>query len=131
VIYVTPFRRGCVKKSGGLPVRLFRSGAKIMVLLSESERPVVVAAGVKSVPAEPRAKLATANCAEPQSPKIVAKRSVPKRAHMAALCQRRASDWEDAIRDGLDPDIARFIRDQVAAWRLLANNYVECRETAR
>jgi hypothetical protein len=49
---------------------------------------------------------------------------------MAALCQRRASDWADALRDGLDSDIARFIRDQ-AAWRLLANSYGGCPETAR
>ena len=82
------------------------------------------------MPAKPRAKLATANCAEPQSPKIAAKRSVPGRAHMAALCRRRASDWADAIRDGLDPDIARFIRDQATAWRLLANTYAGCPETA-
>ena len=31
---------------------------------------------------------------------------MPGALHMAALCQRRASDWADAIRDGLDPDIA-------------------------
>jgi hypothetical protein len=49
---------------------------------------------------------------------------------MAALCRRRASDWADAIRDGLDPDIARFIRDQATAWRLLANTYAGCPETA-
>jgi hypothetical protein len=42
---------------------------------------------------------------------------------MAALCHRRVSKWADAIRDGLDPDIARFIRDQTAAWQLLATNY--------
>ena len=42
---------------------------------------------------------------------------------LAVLCQRRASKWADAIREGLDPDIARFIRDQVAAWQLLANSY--------
>jgi hypothetical protein len=28
---------------------------------------------------------------------------------LAALCNRRASKWADAIREGLDPDIARFI----------------------
>ena len=55
---------------------------------------------------------------------------MPGRAHMAALCRRRASDWADAIRDGLDPDIARFIRDQATAWRLLANTYAGCPETA-
>jgi hypothetical protein len=42
---------------------------------------------------------------------------------MAALCQRRALRWADAIREGLDPDIARFVRDQAAAWRLLASSY--------
>ena len=42
---------------------------------------------------------------------------------MAALCHRRASKWADAIREGLDPDIARFIRDQAAAWQLLATSY--------
>jgi hypothetical protein len=42
---------------------------------------------------------------------------------LAALCHRRASKWADAIREGLDPDIARFIRDQAAAWQLLANSY--------
>jgi hypothetical protein len=41
---------------------------------------------------------------------------------LAALCNRRASKWADAIREGLDPDIARFIRDQAAAWQLLANS---------
>jgi hypothetical protein len=50
---------------------------------------------------------------------------------MAALCERRAADWADALRDGLDPDIARFIRDQAAAWQLLANSYAGCPETAR
>ena len=50
---------------------------------------------------------------------------------MAALCRRHASDWVDAIRDGLDPDIARFVRDQATAWRLLANSYAGCPETAR
>jgi hypothetical protein len=89
---------------------------------------VVVAAGVKSVAAKPRAKLATANFADPRSPKIVAKHTMPGRLQMAALCRRRASDWADAIRDGLDPDIARYIRDQAAAWRLLANTYAGCHE---
>jgi hypothetical protein len=49
---------------------------------------------------------------------------------LAALCQRRASKWADAIREGLDPDIARFIRDQAAAWQLLADSYSGCPETA-
>jgi hypothetical protein len=85
----------------------------------------------KSVAAEARAKLAAANRVEPQSPKVGAKRSVSGRARMADLCQRRASDWADAIRDGLDPDIARFVRDQATAWRFLANSYAGCPETAR
>jgi hypothetical protein len=42
---------------------------------------------------------------------------------MAALCHCRASKWADAIREGLDPDIARFIREQAAAWQLLATSY--------
>jgi hypothetical protein len=67
--------------------------------------------------------LATANHAKPQSSSVVGKRSVSGRAHMAVLCQRRASDWADAIRDGLDPDIASFVREQARAWRLLANTY--------
>jgi hypothetical protein len=69
------------------------------------------------------------NDAKPSS-KVVAKRSSPgrvtriaKEQEMAALCQRRASLWADAIRNGLDPDIARFIRDQATAWWLLANSY--------
>jgi hypothetical protein len=90
-----------------------------------------VVPAAKSVVAEARAKLMGANYAEPQSSKVVAKRSVSRLARMAARCQRRASDWADAIRDGLDPDIARFVRDQAAAWRLLANSYDGCPETAR
>ena len=39
---------------------------------------------------------------------------------MAALCHRRASKWADALREGLDPDIACFIRDQAVAWQFLA-----------
>lgn len=100
-----------------------------MALLSKSERLVVVPVA-KCVAAEARAKLAAANRAELRSPEIVAKRSVSGRARMAALCQRRTSDWADAIRDGLDPDIAHFVRDQAAAWRLLANSNAGCPETA-
>ena len=98
-----------------------------MALLSKSERLVVVPVA-KCVAA--RAKLAAASHAELRSSKIVAKRSVSGRAPMAALCQRRTSDWADAVRDGLDPDIAHFVRDQAAAWRLLANSYAGCPETA-
>jgi hypothetical protein len=80
--------------------------------------------------AEGRLKVAIANQAEPSSGLVGAKRFSPRRAariakerEMAALCQRRAFLWADAIREGLDPDIARFVRDQAAAWRLLASNY--------
>jgi len=48
---------------------------------------------------------------------------IAEEREMAALCQRRAALWADAIRKGLDPDIARFIRDQAAAWRLLESAY--------
>jgi hypothetical protein len=61
----------------------------------------------------------------------VGKRSVSGRFGMAALCHRRASNWADAIRDGLDPDIDLFVRGQAAAWRLLADSYAGCPETAR
>jgi hypothetical protein len=42
-------------------------------------------------------------------------------SRLASACYRRASRWADAVREGLDPDIARFIRDQAAAWQLIAN----------
>ncbi len=48
---------------------------------------------------------------------------IAREKEMAALCRCRASRWADAMREGLDPDIARFIRDQAAAWRLLASSY--------
>jgi hypothetical protein len=85
----------------------------------------------KTASAKTRANLTADKGAKPQSPRIVAKRSMPGRARMAPLCQRRAADWADALRDGLDPDIARFIRDQAAAWQLLADSYAGCPETAR
>jgi hypothetical protein len=73
---------------------------------------------------------APSNRAEPQSPRLVAKRFASRRVvriadeqRLAALCHRRASKWADAIREGLDPDIACFIRDQAAAWQLLATSY--------
>ena len=50
---------------------------------------------------------------------------------LATLCHRRASKWVGAIREGLDPDIARFMQDQAAAWQLLADRYSGCAETAR
>ena len=60
---------------------------------------------------------------------IVAKRFASGRAarvaneqRLDAFCHRRAYKWADAIREGLDPDIARFIRDQAAAWQLLATS---------
>jgi hypothetical protein len=65
--------------------------------------------------------------AKTRSPQRVAKRfpsalatDIANEQRMAALCLLRASKWADAIREGLDPDIARFIRDQAAAWRLMA-----------
>jgi hypothetical protein len=80
---------------------------------------------------------AVVNDAKPSS-KVVARRSssepgprIAKEQEMAALCQRRASLWADSIRNGLDPDIARFVRDQATAWRLLANSYaLSAREAA-
>ncbi len=58
-------------------------------------------------------------------------RRAARRAHnqrMAALCHRRASKWAEAIREGLDPDIARFIQDQAAAWQLVAASYARSAE---
>src|ERR1700678_995729 len=85
--------------------------------------------------AEAPATFAVANHAKPSS-EITAKRSSSRRAariaeeqELAALCQRRASQWADAIREGLDADIARFIRDQAAAWRFLATSCARPRET--
>jgi len=49
--------------------------------------------------------------------------SIANEQQMAARCYRRASDWTDAIREGLDPDIARFARDQAGAWQLLSASY--------
>jgi hypothetical protein len=70
------------------------------------------------------------NRAKPQPAEFLTKRCSSRRAariaegqEMAALCQRRAFRWADAIREGLDPDIARFVRDQAAAWQLLATSY--------
>jgi hypothetical protein len=48
---------------------------------------------------------------------------VSNEQRMAALCLRRASKWADALREGLDPDIACFIRDQAVAWQFLATSY--------
>jgi hypothetical protein len=83
----------------------------------------------KTPSAAPRVTFAIANHAEPSS-EVVANRFSSRRAariakdqELAALCHRRASLWADAIREGLDPDIARFVRDQAAAWRLVATSY--------
>jgi hypothetical protein len=42
---------------------------------------------------------------------------------MVALCNRRSSQWAGAIRESLDPDVARFIQAQAVAWQLLATSY--------
>jgi hypothetical protein len=81
----------------------------------------------KTPSAPPHVTFAIANHAEP-SFGLVTKRSrraacIAKEQELAALCRRRASLWGDAIREGLDPDIARFVRDQAAAWQLLATSY--------
>jgi hypothetical protein len=69
---------------------------------------------------------ASAKPAKP-SPELIAKGGSSRRAsgvateeELAVLCQRRASLWANAIREGLDPDIAQFVRSQAAAWQLLA-----------
>ena len=82
------------------------------------------------ISAEPRAELAAEKGTKPQSPELITKRFASRRAvrianeqQLAARCYRRASDWADAIREGLDPDITRFARDQAAAWQLLSASY--------
>jgi hypothetical protein len=67
--------------------------------------------------------------AKPQSSQRVAKRFASGRAievaneqRIVALCYHRASKWADALREGLDRDIACFIRDQVVAWQFLATS---------
>jgi hypothetical protein len=71
--------------------------------------------------------------AKPQSSQRVAKRFASGRAievaneqRIVALCYHRASKWADALREGLDRDIACFIRDQVVAWQFLATSYASC-----
>jgi hypothetical protein len=83
----------------------------------------------KTPSAARRVTFAIANHAKPSS-ELVAKGVSSRRAariakeqELAALCHRRASLWADAIREGFDPDIARFVRDQAAAWQSLATNY--------
>ncbi len=79
--------------------------------------------------AEKRATFAVANETRPSSKSVGTRVSsrqaalIAREEEMAALCQRRAARWADAIREGLDPDIARVIRDQAAAWRVLATSY--------
>jgi hypothetical protein len=98
--------------------------------LAEKSRPDTPAPNQSKTPsAARRVTFATANHANPSS-ELVAKRVSSRRAvriakeqELAALCHRRASLWADAIREGFDPDIARFVRDQAAAWHLLATNY--------
>jgi hypothetical protein len=66
-----------------------------------------------------------------ESPIAMRAACIANEQRLATLCRRRASKWADAIREGLDPDIARFMQDQVAAWQLLADSYSGCPETAR
>jgi hypothetical protein len=82
------------------------------------------------ISAEPRVDLAAEKGAKPQSPELIAKRFATRRAARiandqlsAARCYHRACHWADAIREGLDADIARFARDQVAAWQFLSASY--------
>jgi hypothetical protein len=96
-------------------------GARAKMSVVQRRRPLSV---------EPRAKLAAANRGKPQSPELVAKRFASGRAarianeqQMAARCYSRAAQWADAIREGVDPDIARFARDQAVAWQLLSASY--------
>ena len=90
---------------------------------------VIAAKRSETRPAEQRATFAVANETTPSS-EPVAKRTSSRRSanvaeqgEMAALCQCRAARWAEGIRKGLDPDIARFMRDQATAWRLLATAY--------
>jgi hypothetical protein len=82
-------------------------------------------AKITSTSTEPRGALAAANRAKLSS-EFIAKRvssRIAQEEEMAALCRRRASRWAEAIREGLDPDIASFVRSQAAAWELLATCY--------
>jgi hypothetical protein len=88
----------------------------------------------ESRPGKRRATFVLANHVK-SSPEPAARRfsstraaRIAKEQELAALCQRRASQWAGALREGLDPDIARFVRDQAAAWRLLATS---CARSAR
>jgi len=106
--------------------------------MSAAQRPPITAMSRAKMPtpkpsetslAERRATSAAANEVDACS-EIAAKGSSSRRAariakeqELATLCRRRASRWVDAIREGLDPDIARFVRDQATAWQLLATSY--------
>ena len=98
-------------------------------IAAKSRGKIVAPKQGKTLSAASRGTFAIANHAKPSSG-LVANRFSSRRAariakeqEMAALCRRRASLWGDAIREGLDPDIARFVRDQAAAWQLLATSY--------
>jgi hypothetical protein len=77
--------------------------------------------------------------AKPRSSERVAKlfasgrtADVANEQRMVDFCYRRASKWADALREGLDPDIACFMRDQAAAWQFLAGSYASsARDTIR
>jgi hypothetical protein len=100
-------------------------------------RPKIIASKQsETLPAERSATFAVAYLGEPSS-ELAAKRHSSRRAarsakeqELAALCHRRASLWADAIREGLDPDIARFVRGQAAAWRLVATSYTRSAKDA-
>jgi hypothetical protein len=96
--------------------------------VAKSRTKIAVPKRGKRLSTESHGALAAANHVKPSSElvatRVWSQRAVRTReAEMAALCRRHASRWADAIREGLDPDIARFIRDQAAAWRLLATAY--------
>jgi hypothetical protein len=89
------------------------------------QRPVAAKSRLKGSTAKRRN--ATHNV-KPRPDHVRAKCSASRRvdagareSQLAVACYRRASRWADAVREGLDPDIARFIRDQAAAWQLIAN----------
>jgi hypothetical protein len=94
--------------------------------LAEKSRPDTPAPKQSKTPsAARRVTFTTANHAERVAKGVSSRRAarIAKEQELAALCHRRASLWADAIRNGFDPDIARFVRDQAAAWHLLATNY--------
>ncbi len=112
------------------PCDTVSASARLGQPLAEKSRPDTPAPKQSKTPSAARCvTFATANHAKPSS-ELDAKGVSCRRAariarehELAALCQRRASLWADTIRAGLDPDIARFVRDQSAAWHLLATNF--------